>query len=115
MSLFSQLPGAWRHLVVVSLLAEVDDPAADKPVTLCHYPMMTWNHARQGALHLFGHVHGNWQGTANSVNVDVWGYYRCLCQMLRVGQSSCRRTGTGKMASRVPERGQTSRAKGGMR
>ncbi len=39
--------------------------------------MMTWNHARKGALHLFGHVHGNWQGTTNSVNfgVDVWGFY----------------------------------------
>lgn len=32
-------------------LAEVDDPAEDRPVALCHYPMMTWNYARNGALH----------------------------------------------------------------
>ena len=92
LSVFGQLPGARKHLIIgnhdgpltqalpwdsVSLLAEVDDPIADKPVTLCHYPMMTWNHARKGALHLFGHVHGNWQGSANSVNagVDVWDFY----------------------------------------
>ncbi len=46
-------------------------------MTLCHYPMITWNHARKGALHLFGHVHGNWRGSTNAVNVgvDVWDYY----------------------------------------
>jgi calcineurin-like phosphoesterase family protein len=89
--IFSQLPGARKHLVVgnhdgpltralpwdsVSLIVEVDDPDASQPVTLCHYPMMTWNHARKGALHLFGHTHGNWRGSANAVNVgvDVWNY-----------------------------------------
>lgn len=89
--IFTQLPGGRRHLVVgnhdgpltqalpwdsVSWLVEVDDPASDGPVTLCHYPMMTWNHARKGALHLFGHVHGNWQGSTNAVNagVDVWDF-----------------------------------------
>ena len=97
LSIFGQLPGARRHLIVgnhdgpltqalpwdsVSWLAEVNDPASDKPVTLCHYPMMTWNHARKGALHLFGHVHVNWQGTANCVNVgvDVWGYHPVALQ-----------------------------------
>lgn len=89
---FSQLPAARRHLIVgnhdgpltqalawdsVSLMAEVEDPDAAQPVTLCHYPMMTWNHARKGALHLFGHVHGNWRGSANSINagVDLWDFY----------------------------------------
>lgn len=95
--LFGQLPGARRHLVVgnhdgpltqalpwdsISRLAEVSDLAAHQPVTLCHYPMMTWNHARKGALHLFGHVHGNWEGTAHSVNVgvDVWDFYPITAQ-----------------------------------
>lgn len=89
--IFGQLPGARRHLVVgnhdgpltqslpwdsVDLMCEVDDPSCDLPVTLCHYPMMTWHHARKGALHLFGHVHGSWQGSASSVNVgiDVWDF-----------------------------------------
>lgn len=48
----------------------------------CPYPMMTWKYARRGALHLFGHVHGNWEGTANSVNVgvDVWDFYPIAAQ-----------------------------------
>lgn len=92
LGIFGQLPGARRHLIVgnhdgpltqalpwdsLSLLAEVDDAASDRPVTLCHYPMMTWNNARKGSLHLFGHVHGNWQGSTNSANVgvDVWDFY----------------------------------------
>jgi len=92
MGIFSQLPGSRRHLLVgnhdsdltqglpwdsVSLLVEVDDPEADQAVTLCHYPMITWNHARKGALHLFGHAHGNWRGSKNAVNVgvDVWDFY----------------------------------------
>jgi calcineurin-like phosphoesterase family protein len=38
--------------------------------------MMTWNHARRGALQLFGHVHNNWQGSRNSINVgvDLWDF-----------------------------------------
>lgn len=38
--------------------------------------MITWPGARRGALHLFGHVHGNWRGSRNAVNVgvDVWGF-----------------------------------------
>ncbi|SOC13636.1 hypothetical protein [Rhodobacter maris] len=91
LALFAQLPGARRYLITgnpddpltqalpwdsVSLLAEVADPATPLPVTPCQYPMMTWNNARKGALHLFGHVHGHWQGSVNSLNlgVDVWDY-----------------------------------------
>lgn len=38
--------------------------------------MIARNHARKGALHLFGHVHGHWTGTRNAVNVgvDVWDF-----------------------------------------
>lgn len=48
----------------------------DQRVVMCHYPMITWNGARKGAIQLFGHVHENWLGTRNSVNVgvDVWGF-----------------------------------------
>ena len=88
---FGQLPGAEKHLVIgnhdgaatqalpwdgVHQLAEVADPAADRPAVLCHYPMMTWAGARKGALHLFGHVHDRWQGSRGAVNVgvDQWDY-----------------------------------------
>lgn len=38
--------------------------------------LITWNHARRGALQLFGHVYNNWHGSRNSVNVgvDVWNF-----------------------------------------
>ena len=90
--LFGQLPGAEKHLIIgnhdgpltrdlpwtsVLPLAEVHDPDADLPVTLCHYPMMSWNGARKGAVHLFGHVHRSWKGCVNSINVgvDAWDYH----------------------------------------
>ncbi|EAU44149.1 hypothetical protein [Salipiger bermudensis] len=89
--IFQQLPGARRHLVIgnhdgaatralpwdsIGHLAQVEDAPKEPPLTLCHYPMITWEHARRGALQLFGHVHENWTGTRNSVNVgaDVWDY-----------------------------------------
>lgn len=89
--IFGQLPGARKHLVVgnhdskltqaldwssVSQLVEVPDGPKGQRNTLCHYPMITWNHARREALQLFGHVHNNWQGSRNSVNVgvDVWNF-----------------------------------------
>lgn len=90
-SLFGQLPGARKHLIVgnhdleptlalpwasISHLAEVRDGAPTQMHTLCHYPMITWNRARRGALQLFGHVHGQWRGSRNSINVgvDVWDF-----------------------------------------
>ena len=89
---FAKLPGAEKHLVVgnhdgeatralpwtsVTSLAEVaDEGVRGPPAVLCHYPMITWHRARKGALHLFGHVHGRWQGARGAVNVgvDQWGY-----------------------------------------
>jgi calcineurin-like phosphoesterase family protein len=88
--LFAKLPGAEKHLIVgnhdgeptqqlpwtsVTHLAEVADGKGPHSV-LCHYPMITWHRARKGALHLFGHVHDQWMGSRNAVNVsvDVWGY-----------------------------------------
>lgn len=45
-------------------------------LTLCHYPMITFPGARHGGLQLFGHVHNNWPGSRNSVNVgvDLWDF-----------------------------------------
>ena len=60
----------------VTHLAEVRDGPQKQAHTLCHYPMITWNHARRDALQIFGHVHNNWKGSRNSVNagVDVWDF-----------------------------------------
>ncbi|WP_298914029.1 metallophosphoesterase [uncultured Roseobacter sp.] len=89
--IFNQLPGAEHHLIIgnhdhkptlelpwksISHLAELRDGPQNQPNTLCHYPMITWNHARKGGLQFFGHVHENWRGSRNSVNVgvDVWNF-----------------------------------------
>ncbi len=64
---FNQLPGAARPLVIgnhdhkptlelswdsISHFAELRDGPQNQLNTLCHYPMITWNHARRGALQL---------------------------------------------------------------
>lgn len=89
--MFGNLPGRSKHLVVgnhdgqatlelpwtsVHHIAEVRDGSLKQNNTLCHYPMVTWNHSRRGAIQLFGHVHNNWLGSRNSVNVgvDVWDF-----------------------------------------
>lgn len=86
---FHQLPGR-KHLIVgnhdnaavldlpwqsTGKLVEISDE--NQLFTLCHYPMITWNNAKQGALHLFGHVHDRWAGTRNSINVgvDQWSFF----------------------------------------
>ena len=58
----------------VHYLTEINDSGTW--VTLCHYPMITFPGARRGAFQLFGHVHQNWRGSRNSVNVgvDVWNF-----------------------------------------
>lgn len=85
---FQSLPGR-KHLVVgnhdrpwirelpwasVHDIVTVQD--GDTMFVLCHYPMITWEHARHGSIQLFGHVHENWKGSRNSVNVgvDVWNF-----------------------------------------
>lgn len=90
--MFDRLPGAEKYLVTgnhdddiikalgwtsVIDIAEVRDGSRKQFNTLFHYPMVTWNHARRGAYQLFGHVHDNWLGTRNCVNVgvDVWDFY----------------------------------------
>ena len=90
--MFDRLPGAEQHLIIgnhddeiiqslpwtsVSHIAEVRDGTKRQFNTLFHYPMHTWNQARRGAYCLFGHVHNNWLGTRNCVNVglDVWDFY----------------------------------------
>ena len=58
-------------------VAETADIVVDKRrLFLCHYPMITWPGARHNGLQLFGHVHQNWRGSRNSVNVgvDVWNF-----------------------------------------
>jgi len=45
-------------------------------IVLDHFPMRSWDSAYHGSLHMFGHVHGKFEGTSQScdVGVDVWQY-----------------------------------------
>ena len=61
---------------IVTPVAEVRDGLKNQSHTLCHYPMLTWNHARRDAFMMFEHVHENWKGHRNCLNVgvDVWDF-----------------------------------------
>lgn len=54
--------------------AEIKD--GGRRISLHHYPLVTWPGIRHGALHFFGHVHDNWLGHRNAVNVgvDFWDF-----------------------------------------
>ncbi len=81
--LFEAIPGR-KHLVrgnhdhkdtiklpwsSVQDLVEIRDE--EQILILCHYPLLTWNKARYGALHLFGHVHSELAGYRSALNVGV--------------------------------------------
>lgn len=57
--------------------ARIEIKDSGRRVILDHYPMVTWPGSRHGSLQLFGHVHHNWRGHRNSVNVgvDLWDFY----------------------------------------
>jgi calcineurin-like phosphoesterase family protein len=44
------------------------------PLVLCHYAMRVWRKSHHGAVHLYGHSHGNLPGDSRScdVGVDCW-------------------------------------------
>jgi len=48
----------------------------NKKLVLSHYPMRSWNGMFKGALHLYGHCHGNIDDYSNCVDVGVdrWDY-----------------------------------------
>ena len=45
------------YFVSVSNLLEVKD--GETHITLCHYPMISWNRSMRGAVHIHGHIHNN--------------------------------------------------------
>lgn len=87
-SIFEKIPGR-KHLVAgnhdlepvhklgwasIHEITEIDD--SGRHIVLCHFPLLTWNKARDGVFHLFGHVHNRWAGTPSSINVapELWDY-----------------------------------------
>lgn len=48
----------------------IDDPEMDhgkQCITLCHYPMISWNKSHYGAWQLYGHHHGSKKGFENKL------------------------------------------------
>lgn len=115
--IFEKLPGAKKHLVVgnhdqaptlalpwdsVHHLSEVRDGPHRQAHTLCHYLMITWNHARRRALHMFGHVHNNWLGPAMPSMSALMSGISCRFRLSRLPHAppNCRQTNTLSMSNR---------------
>jgi calcineurin-like phosphoesterase family protein len=49
------------YFASVSDLKEIDDEYSQGNIhiTLCHYPMLSWNRREYGAIHIHGHIHNN--------------------------------------------------------
>lgn len=56
----------------------VDIKIARVKITMCHYPMSSWNCSKHRVLHLFGHAHGKpvygQRPSSKDVGVDTNGY-----------------------------------------
>lgn len=56
----------------------LDEEVSDgfQRITLCHYPMITWNHEHRGSWQLYGHLHKglNFKPTQLEVGVDCHNY-----------------------------------------
>ena len=57
----------WGGEVEKGLTVTVDN----QKFSLNHYPERVWNHMYQGAIHLYGHVHGRLPGIGLSMDVGV--------------------------------------------
>ena len=67
-----------KRFLAVHERMEIKVPELKLPITLSHYPMISWNHSFRGAIQLYGHHHGRKldKTTPNQldVGVDVWDF-----------------------------------------
>ncbi len=66
----------WKSISRYLEVKDSDDPRTP-PVVLSHYAFRVWNRSHHGAIHLYGHSHGNLPGDSQScdVGVDCWGFF----------------------------------------
>ena len=63
---------------VISGLYDIKHITVDNDfITLCHYPMRSWNRAYHGSYMLYGHVHNTITdyGRSCDVGIDKWNYH----------------------------------------
>jgi calcineurin-like phosphoesterase family protein len=65
-----------KHFISVDRLAEIGD--GKHKITLCHYPMMTWNGMAKGSYLIYGHIH-------NNTNSDYWPLLKLMPNALNAG------------------------------
>ena len=46
-----------KHFISVERFAEISD--GQHKITLCHYPLMSWNQIMKGSYMIHGHIHNN--------------------------------------------------------
>ncbi|MDD5604278.1 MAG: hydrolase [Eubacteriales bacterium] len=46
-----------KHFISISGMLEIND--GSHKITLCHYPMMTWNSIAKDSYHIYAHIHNN--------------------------------------------------------
>jgi calcineurin-like phosphoesterase family protein len=46
-----------EHFISVERFAEISN--SQHKITLCHYPLMSWNHMAKGSYMIHGHIHNN--------------------------------------------------------
>lgn len=64
------------HFASVERMIEFSDGA--HKITLCHYPMMTWNGIAKGAYMIHGHIH-------NNTDADYFSLIRNMPNLLNAG------------------------------
>lgn len=62
---------AWIKPLVEIKIQDRDAHGGVQRITLCHYPLLTWNHAHRGAWMLHGHSHGSLPATLQGRRIDV--------------------------------------------
>lgn len=73
---FGALKSRTNKIVSVERLKELiitGDKGDKRHVTLCHYPLMSWNRSHYGTYHLFGHHHGSIHHPGRAVDVGLDG------------------------------------------
>ena len=58
-----------KYFAKISPLIEVT--IEDQPIVLCHYAMRVWGRSHYGSWHLYGHSHGNLEGSGKSFDIGV--------------------------------------------